>query len=212
MQADQSDQPHGDAGLEPVWVRPDVVASWLGVSRRWVFELAREGVMTRNAEGQYDLIACVRARLKQLEEYAEAKTPDQTANAKTAAQVRLMQQQAEREKSHIVRIGMDVAERKRSLVEHDAFIAVVDSVEDVFMRGIGKLPLYLKGLPDDVIDRVEVEANTMRKNLRQVASYARQAQDNSLAVCAVEDVEVKASRGRGRPPKDRSDFFTPSLI
>ncbi len=212
-QAGGADQSDHDAeavlahGMETAWVSPKVVADWLCLSERWVIELANRGAFPRS-QGRYDLAGCIRARCRMLEAEADQAKPDDLAEAKATAQLGALQAAVDKRKADIDRVAMDNQEHAAGLVERSEFLEVVQHLGGIFDKGAADLPGRFSGYPAQVCEAIDRQASVIRASLRACIGQSM-AEPSEQAAQAGDD---HSTRGRGRPPKDRTDLFTPQLI
>lgn len=175
------------------------IAKLFGISERRVQQLAQDKVIPKAVRGQYDLIACVRAYIKYLQERAFGKSaaPQDTH----LERARLLKAQADMAE-------IDLAERTGSLV-------TVDRVEADWMDMVSACRAKMLSIPTKTAYQIahlenpqEIEKFLKRiinEALVEMASYETTNDDEELSSDLEEgDADLDATTGADGEPVGRS--------
>ena len=193
-----------------------VLSDWLGISQRRVQQLVSDGTLPAPVDGLYGLRECVQARVKYLEALAAGKEVNDTDQLKKKMQIELLQHQQNKLKTDQERIQMDLDERRGALIPASAAQDVLVRMARVLAEGADSLPDRIEhatGAPSEVIERISRETDRWRMDLYRVATESFGAVPERDAARDDEpDAKPKTGKKRGRPPKDKTDVFTPGLF
>jgi hypothetical protein len=149
----------------PRYVGRDVLAKLLGVTDRWVSNLVNDGVLPKEARGEFDLALCIQAYVR----YREKQAADKASRPDDAVEV-----------ERVRRMRRENDEAERLLIPVDEAIDSLSAIIGPIQADLATIPVHstddprLRSKIDDVVTRV---INGIAKRFGKVGPALRNGRD-----------------------------------